>query len=152
MMFIAVYLSYDVCKCWPENLLCRGGWKLIKYTLSPSDDSVNNSGIMGEIDWGLRYKPYRAYKEYISVEESRVNKGPHSEGSIITPPDRPVRWTPVTQLTPSWPLKAVNLSIPGSPHPGRKRWGGLHDGHKEERSPLHSFSHVTYTNLYVKVN
>ena len=85
MMFIAVYLSYDVCKCWPENLLCRGGWKLIKYTLSLSDDSVNNSGIMGEIDWGLRYKPYRAYKEYISVEESRVNKGPHSEGSIIYP-------------------------------------------------------------------
>ena len=35
-----------------------------------------------------------------------------------------------------WPLKAVNLSIPDSCPPERKRPGGLWDGHKEERSPL----------------
>ena len=46
----------------------------------------------------------------------------------------------------------VILYISGSPHLDRKRRGGLYDGHKEEGSPLHSCSHLTYTYLCVKFN
>ena len=44
----------------------------------------------------------------------------------------------------------MNLSIPGSSHRDRKRREEHYDSHNELRSPLHSSSHFTYNDLYVR--
>ena len=51
-------------------------------------------------------------------------------------------------------LKAVNLSVSGSPHPDRKKLRGLYAGHKEERIPLFSLIMATLLKIvfFTRVN